>query len=62
MKNINKEGFTSSQIAKERLKSLQAEARQMYTGETSGYIEQTTAIDNNVFWEGSHNILSSKGD
>lgn len=58
----NKDGFTSSQIAKERLKSLQAEARQVYTGETSGYIENTVKIDNNMFWEGDHNTLSSKGD
>lgn len=62
MKNSNQYGFTSSQIAKERLKSLQAETRQTYTGETSGYIENNVAMDNNMFWDGKHNILSSKGD
>lgn len=62
MNNSNKNGFTSSQIAKERLKSLQAESRQQYTGETNGYISNNVEIDNNMFWEGDHNILSSKGD
>lgn len=59
---INKNGYTSSQIAKERLKSLQAESRQEYTGSTDGYVENQVSIDNNMFWEGDHNILSSKGD
>lgn len=58
----NKNGFTSSQMAKERLKSLQAEARQAHTGDTSGYIPNNVEIDNNMYWEGDHNILSSKGD
>lgn len=58
----NKQGFTSSQIAKERLKSLQSETRQTYTGETSGYVSNQVEIDNNMFWEKDHNILSSKGD
>lgn len=58
----SKDGFTSSQIAKERLKSLQSEARQQYTGETSGYVPNNVEIDNNMYWEGDHNILSSKGD
>lgn len=62
MNYSNKNGFTSSQIAKERLKSLQAETRQQYTGETSGYIANNVEIDNNMFWDVDHNILSSKGD
>lgn len=59
---INKNGYTSSRIAKERLKSLLSEAKQEYTDETSSYISNNVAIDNNMFWEGDHNILSSKGD
>lgn len=62
MMNSNKNGFSSSQIAKERLKSLQAESRQLYTGDTQGYIENNVAIDNNELWDGKHNVMSSKGD
>lgn len=58
----NKNGFTSSQIAKERLKSLQTESRQEYTGQAKDYVANNVEIDNNMFWEGDHNILSSKGD
>lgn len=58
----SKNGFTSSQIAKARLKSLQEESRQVSTGDTDTYIANDIHIDNNMFWEGDHNILSSKGD
>lgn len=62
MYNSNKNGFSSSRIAKERLKSLQAETRQIYTGDTKGYIENNVEFDNNMLWDDNYNPMCSKGD
>ncbi|MGO5051534.1 hypothetical protein ACTQ6A_03295 [Lachnospiraceae bacterium LCP25S3_G4] len=53
---------TSSKVAKERLKNMHnkdnaSEPKVHFNG-----IANECPPDNNVYWEGNHNPLSSKGD